>query len=42
MPSSPSKGPDAEEIVAEYTRGRAKRRPLTAELPRTTIEIIPP
>jgi transposase len=37
-----SEGADAEEVVAEYTRGKAKRKSLPEELPRTTIEIVPP
>jgi transposase len=36
-----SEGPDAERIVAEYTRGKAKRKPLPEELPRVPIEILP-
>jgi hypothetical protein len=33
--------PEAEQIIAEYTRGKAKRKPLPENLPRVPIEILP-
>jgi len=32
--------PEAEQIIAEYTRGKAKRKPLPENLPRVPIEIL--
>src|SRR5262249_35254227 len=33
--------PEAEQVIAEYTRGKAKRKPLPENFPRVPIEILP-
>ncbi len=36
-----AESPETEQIIAEYTRGKAKRKPLPESLPRVPIEILP-
>jgi Transposase C of IS166 homeodomain len=36
-----AESPEAEQIIAEHTRGKAKRKPLPEELPRVPIEMLP-
>jgi transposase len=36
-----AESPEAEQLITEYTRGKAKRKPLPENLPRVPIEILP-